>query len=98
MPFFNEYIVTKKLENITDKISGNSKKSTEDFSTWILSLYHTYGDKMKDVISVFKARWFFQSQIIFRYKDAKNSFLLDLKSKLEWNLSEVPNDFSINFR
>ena len=72
----------------------NREKWIEVLSTWISVLYHRYWDSIQEGISVIIARCFFQYNIISRQKDRKNSVLLLLKNKFEWNLNDLPKDFS----
>ena len=52
---------------------------------------------MQEGISAIIGRYFFQFKIISLSEDGKNLVLLLLKSKPEWNLKEVINDFSIKY-
>ena len=94
MPFFKGAIIIKKLWNIIYIFSENREKWIEVLSIWIFALYHRYWDRIQEGISVIIASFFFQYKIISRYKDGEN-FLLFLKSKFEWNLNDLPKDFSI---
>ena len=90
--FLWSHCYSKVVKNI---FLENREKWIEVLSTRIFALYHRYWDRIQEGISVIIAKCFFPVQNYFSIKSWEKLSFIFLKSKFEWNLNDLPKDFSI---